>query len=64
MLKPTASPSITPEMAAQIRYLKLEKKLFNHQIAALMGINQGRVSEVMTGKLYPSVTPSQKSLFD
>jgi predicted XRE-type DNA-binding protein len=50
-------------MAAEIRYLKLKKGLFNHQIAALFGINQGRVSEVMTGKKYPEVPPAQGSLF-
>ena len=64
MLRPKASPTVTPEMAAEIRYLKFEKKLFNHQIAALFGINQGRVSEVITGKRYPDVSPSQRSLFD
>ena len=58
------SPSVTPEMAAEIRYLKTTKKLFNHQIAALFGINQGRVSEVLTGKKFPTVPASQGSLFD
>lgn len=60
----TPSPRVTPEMAAQIRYLKLSKKLYHHQIAALLGINPGRVSEVMTGKRFPKVPPSQGSLFD
>lgn len=59
-----ASPSVTPEMAAEIRYLKKTKKLYHHQIAALLGINQGRVSEVLTGKTFPSVPPAQGSLFD
>ena len=63
-MEPTASPRITPEMAAEIRYLKRAKGLFNHQIAALFGINQGRVSEVLTGKTFPSVPPAQGSLFD
>ena len=57
------SPSVTPEMAAEIRYLKYEKKLYNHQIAAIFGINQGRVSEVLTGKRYPGIAPAQGSLF-
>ena len=60
----TASPPVTPEMAAQIRYLKLSKKLYHHQIAALLGINQGRVSEVLTGKRFPDVPPSQGFLFE
>lgn len=58
-----SSPSVTPEMAAEIRYLKITKKLFNHQIAAYFGINQGRVSEVLTGKRFPSVPPAQGTLF-
>ena len=57
------SPPVTPEMAAQIRYLKKTKQLYNHQIAAMFGINQGRVSEVLTGKKFPNVPPAQQSLF-
>lgn len=63
-MEPKSSPNVTAEMAAEIRYLKFMKKLYNHQIAALFGINQGRVSEVITGKRHPSVPPSQGSLFD
>lgn len=58
-----ASPPVTAKMAAEIRFLKKKKKLFNHQIAAHFGINQGRVSEVLTGKKFPDVPPSQGSLF-
>ncbi|WP_157035634.1 helix-turn-helix domain-containing protein [Sphingobium chungbukense] len=53
------SPKITPEMAAHIRFLVKERKLFQHQVAALCGLNQGRVSEVMRGKHYPDVPPAQ-----
>lgn len=56
------SPPVTPQMAAEIRFLRQEKGLFNHQIAALFGINQGRVSEVLTGKKFPDVPPAQGSL--
>lgn len=63
-MKPEPSPTVTAEMAAQIRYLKNEKKLYNHQIAALFGINQGRVSEVLTGQKFPDTPPAQGSLFD
>jgi hypothetical protein len=35
-----------------------------HQMAALFDINQGRVSEVITGKRHPNVAPRQHSLFD
>jgi predicted XRE-type DNA-binding protein len=62
-MKRKASPPVTAQMAAEIRYLKREKRLFNHQIAALFGINQGRVSEVLTGKKFPEVQPAQGSLF-
>lgn len=58
-----SSPPVTREMAGQIRWLKESKKLFNHQIAAHFGINQGRVSEVLTGKRFPGVPPSQGELF-
>ena len=58
-MKRKPSPPVTPEMAAEIRYLRYEKKLFSHQIAAIFGINQGRVSEVLTGKKFPEVEPAQ-----
>lgn len=57
-----SSPPVTPQMAAEIRFLKQQKKLFNHQIAAHFGINQGRVSEVLTGKKFPEAQPSQGTL--
>ncbi|QUM73043.1 hypothetical protein [Sphingopyxis granuli] len=63
-MKRKASPPVTPQMAAEIRYLKSSKGLYNHQIAALFGINQGRVSEVLTGKTFPDVPSAQGSLFD
>lgn len=58
------SPRVTAEMAAKIRHLKRVEGLYNHQIAALLGINQGRVSEVLNGKLHPEQKPIQRSLFD
>ena len=42
-----SSPTVTPEMADQIRLLQAQ--CLYHQIAALLEINQGRVSEVVTG---------------
>ena len=44
------SPPITAELKARILTL-LSSGLYQHQIAALLGINQGRVSEVKTGKI-------------
>jgi transcriptional regulator with XRE-family HTH domain len=63
-MKRKASPPVTPQMAAEIRFLRQSKGLYNHQIAALFGINQGRVSEVLTGKRFPDVPPAQGSLFN
>lgn len=59
MTERARSPNITPEMAAHIRFLVQERGLFQHQAAALVGINQGRVSEVMRGYRYPDVRPAQ-----
>ncbi|WP_298196606.1 hypothetical protein [Novosphingobium sp.] len=58
-MKRTPSPPITPEMAAHIRFLVQVKKLYQHQVAALLGLNQGRISEVMNGRHFPSVPPAQ-----
>jgi transcriptional regulator with XRE-family HTH domain len=63
-MKRKASPPVTPQMAAEIRFLRQSKGLYNHQMAALFGINQGRVSEVLTGKRFPDVPPAQGSLFN
>lgn len=59
-----SSPPVTPQMAAEIRFLRQNRGLYNHQIAALFGINQGRVSEVLTGKKFPEVPPAQGTLFE
>ncbi len=56
-----ASPPVTPEMAAHIRYLVKSQGLYQHQAAALVGVNPGRVSEVMNGHRYPDVPPAQGS---
>ena len=55
-MKAQSSPRVTPEMAAEIKVM-LAQGAFTHQIAAHFGINQGRVSEVRTGKLHAAVTP-------
>lgn len=33
---------------------KNNPRLFQHEIAAIVGVNQGRVSEVLSGKTYPA----------
>ena len=62
MMKRKKSPPVTPAMAAHIRYLLSEQGLYQHQVAAKLGLNQGRVSEVNTGKLHPGVPPAQAPL--
>lgn len=52
------SPRLTAEMAAHIKWLWFNTPLNQAQISALLGaINQGRVSEVVTGQRYPRVEP-------
>lgn len=49
---------LTAELAAQIKKLAATTSLFQHEIAALLGINQGRVSEVLNGKRFAHVAPA------
>ena len=58
-MKRSKSPPVTPEMAAHIRFLIGERGLFQHQAAALVGVNQGRISEVMREYRHPGVPPAQ-----
>ena len=55
------SVAITPEIAVKIKRLS-KQGLYQHDIATLIGCNQGRISEVLRGKVYPSATP-QPDLF-
>ena len=54
-IKPT--PPMTAELAAKAITLVKIKGLKQHQAAALLGLNQGRISEVLTGKRYPNAKP-------
>jgi transcriptional regulator with XRE-family HTH domain len=56
-MKRKNSPPITAELASRIKYMRNSHGLYQHQIAAALGINQGRVSEVLTGKRHPGVPP-------
>lgn len=58
-MKRTYSPHITAEIAAIIKRALLNG-LFQHQIASVLGVNQGRVSEVKTGKLFAAIMPAPK----
>lgn len=50
---------MTQELAALIKGLAATTTLYQHEIAAKLGINQGRVSEVLTGKRFADVEPAQ-----
>jgi hypothetical protein len=48
---PRVSPRVTPEIAEQVRRLALDNPtMSNHEIAAQLGLNQGRVSEILAGR--------------
>ena len=54
------SPRLTEETAAHIKWLWQNTPLNQAQIAAKLGaINQGRVSEVITGQRFHQVKPQQ-----
>lgn len=54
------SPRLTEETAAHIKWLWQNTPLNQAQIAAELGaINQGRVSEVITGQRFHEVKPQQ-----
>jgi predicted XRE-type DNA-binding protein len=44
---------LTPAIAARIRKLAATTDLYQHEIAAALDINQGRVSEVLRNKRFP-----------
>lgn len=54
------SPEVTPEMAGKIKTM-LAHGMIQHDIAAVFGINQGRVSEIKTGEKFGDVPPSSLS---
>lgn len=47
---PKSSDPITPEKIALIKHLLATKQWFQHQIAAMTNVNQGRISEIKNGK--------------
>lgn len=48
---------LTTADAAKVKALLLHTDLWQHEIAALFGVNQGRVSEIKNGKLFRNVPP-------
>ena len=55
-----ASPPTTAEIAAYIKRLLLMGRFHQHQIAAFFGLNQGRVSEIKSGKKWAHVPPADR----
>ena len=54
-IKPT--PPMTAELASKAITLVKVMGLKQHQAAAILGLNQGRISEVITGKRYSRAAP-------
>jgi predicted XRE-type DNA-binding protein len=53
------SPNVDAYMASVIKALVLVRGYLQHEAAAVFGINQGRVSEIMTGKRFANVQPAR-----
>lgn len=45
-------------MAAKMKTMVVELGMLQHDVAAAFRVNQGRVSEVITGKIFPDVPPA------
>ena len=56
------SRPITEALAAKAKYLMETKGLYQHQVAAELGVNQGRISEIKTGKRFPKTPPDNNQL--
>jgi len=53
-----SSPRLTAELAAKVKSLLVNTNFNYAQISAMLGgLNQGRVSEVKTGKRFSNVLP-------
>lgn len=58
--KKNSSPRLTERLAAYIKWLWINTRLNQAQIAALLGaLNQGRVSEVVNGQRFASISPME-----
>lgn len=53
------SPPLTRELAAHIKFLLKRGDLYQQQIAAMLGINMGRITDVKQGKYHPDVPPAK-----
>ena len=59
MPTPTMRARLPIELAAQINEFAATASFFQHGIAAALGPNQGRASEVLSGKPFASVSPTR-----
>jgi hypothetical protein len=50
---PRRSPKLTADMASKMKTRVLHRGEAQHDVAAHFRVNQGRVSEVVTGKAFP-----------
>ena len=62
-MKRVPSPPLTAEMASYIKTMRAAG-LYVHQIAQALHINQGRVSEVITGKRFATAPSAVQLPFD
>jgi len=53
---------LTPEQVSTIK-ARLARGDYQHRIAADFDLNQGRISEIATGKRFANVPEAQKELF-
>ena len=60
-MKREPSQKITRELAAHIRWLVNEQGLYQHQAAAAVNVNPGRVNEIIKGKRFPDEPSAQGS---
>lgn len=59
-MKKMSTPPMSAELASKALAL-VRLGYHQHQAAALLGVNQGRISEVVNGKLFPSARPCDPS---
>lgn len=57
-MRRTVSSPLTAKLAGEIKRLARDTDLAQHEIAAQLRLNQGRVSEVLSGKKFAEVQPS------
>lgn len=51
------SEPLTAKLAARVKQMARDTDLVQHEIAAALHLNQGRVSEVLTEKRFAEVRP-------